>query len=40
MAERWRLYDADCLYRFDWGRERTRWIAWWESRLGIGWWMR
>lgn len=39
MAERIRQWDSECKYRADWGRERTRWIAWWESRLGLGWWM-
>ena len=40
MAERIRLWDGDCRYQAHWGRERNRWVAWWESRLGIGWWMR
>ena len=39
-ADRLRQYDGDCAYQAHWGRERNRWVAWWEARLGIGWWTR
>lgn len=39
MTDRLRQYDGDCQYQAHWGRERNRWVEWWRSRLGIGWWM-
>ncbi len=39
MPDRLRQYDGDCIWQAHWGRERNRWVAWWRSRLGIGWWM-
>ena len=40
VKDRPRDYSSDCKYRVDWGKERTRWLRWWESRLGVSYWMR
>lgn len=40
MADRPRDWPYDCRYRADWERERSRWLAWWEGRLGVSWWLR